>query len=498
MGSARRRRGFRQLKQDELARLTFLGAAGEVTGSSFLLESAGARVLFDCGLCQGERHAAVRNQRPFPFDPRGLDALLLTHAHVDHSGLLPRLVRDGFRGRVHATVATGELLGILLRDSAHVNEQDVKRANRQRERSGAKPLEPLYTVADAERALERVEVHPFDVSLEIAGDLRVRYVRAGHILGAASVETWIGLGEDERVTRKIVFSGDVGRREEPLLRPPEPPAEADLLLLESTYGDRDHKSLAATLEELAQAIRTAASDGGNVLVPVFAVGRAQELLYHLGVLERAGRIPELPVFLDSPLAIRATELTRRHEDCYGAPLRAALARNERLEPRQLEFCRTPDESMRLNQRRGIVILSSSGMCEGGRILHHLKHNLWRATTDVVIVGFQAQGTLGRALVGGAKKVRIFGEEIAVRAKIHTLGGFSAHAGQSELVHWSEALRASGACVALVHGEPEKRAALAARLAGETRGEVWQPLRGDIISLRRVGEPVVFLERARTP
>jgi metallo-beta-lactamase family protein len=473
----KRSRGFRGPAAEEVGRLTFLGAAGEVTGSMFLLETPRARVLFDCGMCQGEVHSRVQNQRPFPFDPRGLDALVLTHAHIDHSGLVPKLVADGYAGKVHATEPTGDLLGILLRDSAFIHEQDTKAENRRRLRRGKPPVEPLYRVVDAERALTRLALHAFDRDVEVADGVSVRFHRAGHILGAASVACTVREGG---VTRTLVVSGDVGRREEPLLLPPEPPESADLVLLESTYGDRDHRAYAETIEELAQALRAATRDDGNVLVPVFAVGRAQEILHAIGELEAAGRIPVLPVFLDSPMAIRTTELYPRHADCFQPD--GPVGRARITEPRRLELCRTPEESMRLNDVRGAVILSSSGMCEGGRILHHLRHNLWRAHTDVVIVGFQARGTLGRALVEGARSVRIFGEPVAVKARVQTLNGFSAHAGQSELVEWVAPLVRSGAQVALVHGEPEKRAALATKLAERLGVEAWQPARGDLVAL----------------
>lgn len=484
--TAKPQHGFRRLESDELARLTFLGASGEVTGSSYLLETATTRVLFDCGMCQGERHTRAQNERPFPFRARDLDLVVLTHAHVDHSGLLPKLVHDGFRGKIHATIPSGDLVGVLLRDSARIHEQDTKSENRRRQRQGKKPIEPLYDGDDAERALDKLVLHPFGSEDEIADGLRVRFVRAGHILGAASVEAWV---KEETFERKLVFSGDLGRKHEPLLLPPEAPGEADLVLLESTYGDRDHRSLEATVDEFAQALVEAAKDGGNVLIPSFAVGRAQEILHYIGTLERAGRIPELPVFLDSPMAIRATELYQRHADCFQRT--GSGVRCEILEPRNFTLCRTSEESMALNGRRGVVILSASGMCEGGRILHHLRHNLWHASTDVVIVGFQARGTLGRALVGGARNVKIFGEPVAVKAKVRTLNGFSAHAGQSGLVEWVTPMIAAGARVALVHGEEEKRAALAAKLLERARVEAWLPLRGDRVVLRKRGDPVTF-------
>ncbi|MBL8857071.1 MAG: MBL fold metallo-hydrolase [Planctomycetes bacterium] len=484
--SAKPKRGFRRLEQDQLARLTFLGAAGEVTGSAYLLETQHARVLFDCGMHQGDRRSRALNSRRFEFDPGELDAVVLTHAHIDHSGLLPKLVRDGFRGKIHLTIPSGALLGVLLRDSAHIHEQDTKHENRRRSRQGKRALAPLYETPDAERALDRLVLHPFDRVERLAEGLRVRFVRAGHILGAASIECWVN---SETVERKVVFSGDLGRRREPLLLPPEAPRAADLVLLESTYGDRDHKDLDATVEELAHALRESTRNGGNVLIPVFAVGRAQEVLHYIAVLESAGRIPELPVYLDSPMAIRASALYQRNADCLQS--NSGGARCTVREPRQLTLVPSPQESIALNEQRGIVILSASGMCEGGRIMHHLRHNLWRPSTDIVIVGFQARGTLGRALVDGASNVRIFGERITVAARVHTLGGFSAHAGQTELVEWVTPMIDSGACVALVHGEVDKRAALAARLSGRTRAPIWQPLRRDRVLLRERGEPVGF-------
>lgn len=480
------------LPDGELARLAFHGAAGEVTGSCFLLRTRAARVLFECGMFQGGRDEERRNRRPFPFDPRTLDAAVLTHAHVDHSGLLPKLVRDGFRGAVHATAPTRDLLGVLLRDSAHIHELEARRATRRALRRGRRPVEPLTTVEDAERALERVEDAPLLEWVDVAAGVRVRFRRAGHILGSASVEVRVREGT---VERSIAISGDVGRAVEPLLRDPDPPEEADLALLESTYGDRDHRDVAATLDELAEILADPACGRGNTIVPVFAVGRAQEVLYRIAELERAGRIPARPVYLDSPMAIRVSELYLRHAACFEQEVLAALRAGELpLEPRRLALCRTPEESMALNGQSGAIVLAGSGMCEAGRVVHHLKHNLWRPESRVLMVGFQARGTTGRALVDGARRVRVLGEPIAVRARVHTLGGFSAHAGQSELAAWAEGLRSSGAAFALVHGEPEKRAALAELLRARGARDVREPGPGDEVALLSRGGRVAWPER----
>ncbi len=488
---ARKQRGFRPLDDGSVGRITFHGAAGEVTGSCYLIETAASRVLVECGLFQGGRDEEARNRRPFPFDPAGLDAVVLTHAHIDHSGRLPALVRDGFAGPVHVTVPSLDLLRIMLPDSAHIHEQDAERASRRSLRRGRRPVAPLYTSEDAERALDRLVVHPWLETLEATPDVRIRFRRAGHILGAASVELWI---DREGASRKIVFSGDVGRVREPLLLPPDPPGDADLVLLESTYGDRDHKKPEDSLDELARILDSARTSGANVIVPAFAVGRTQEILYALAGLERTGRIAPRPVYLDSPMAIRVTDVHARHADSFSEDVRARLAAGrENVEPSQLRLCRTPEESMALNHARGVVIIAASGMCDAGRVVHHLKHNLWRPDAHVVIIGFQARGTIGRALVDGARAVRILGEPIAVKASIHTLGAFSAHAGQSELASWVAAMLRSGARLALVHGEPEKRDALAKRLQPQARTPILLPDLGDVASIRRRGEPVV-LER----
>lgn len=475
---------------EDLALVTFYGAAGgEVPGSCTLLESATARVLVDCGLVQGQR-ARQRNERRFPFDPAAIDAVLLTHAHVDHSGLLPKLVREGFRGPIHATRPSRDLLAVLLRDSAHIQDQEARAASLRRPRPGQEQREPAYRIADVERTLELLALHAFDEEFELAADVNVRFKRAGHILGAASIECRVS---DATRERKLVFSGDLGRPNEPLLLPPEPPREADLVVLESTYGDRDHKPPAGALDELARAIELTVANERTVIMPVFAVGRAQEILHHIGELERSRRIPEMPVYLDSPMAIEVTELYRASSACFrrtssGAPLVPSA-------PRRLALCRTPEESMRLNGQRGMVILAASGMCEGGRILYHLRHHLGRDSTDLLVSGFQAPGTLGRALVDGARSVRLLGESVSVRARVATLDGFSAHAGQSELVQWVAPALASGARIALLHGEDGARHALAAKLATLTQQSVWRPARRDLVRIKRRGEPVVFENRA---
>ena len=488
MKGQKMRRGFHPLTENELGRLTFHGAAGEVTGSCFLLETPRANLLFECGMFQGGRKEATRNRQPFPFDPAGIDAVVLTHAHIDHSGLLPKLIRDGYRGPIHATQPTCDLLHIMWPDSAHIQAQDAEIASRKRLRRGGKPITPLYTPEDAQQALDGLVPHAFDEDLAIAESLHIRFHRNGHILGAASVEVSLREGTIERT---LLFSGDVGRTHEPILLDPNPPAKADLVILESTYGDRDHRPHTESLEEFTQILVDATEAGQNVIVPVFAVGRAQEVLYYLGQLERSGRIPARPVYLDSPMAINVTELSRRHGDCFKPAIRQLINKGGSIEPAHLQFCHTPAESMAINDQRGVIILAASGMCEAGRVVHHLKHNLWRTGVHVIIVGFQARGTTGRALVDGARRVRILGEEIAVKAQIHTIGGFSAHGGQSELLRWIEPLAQSGARVALVHGEAEKRDALAACLAKQVQRPLFLPAPRDRVALCKRGDPIVW-------
>lgn len=446
--------------------ITFHGAAGEVTGSCFLVETAKTRVLVDCGMFQGNTEARERNFADLPFRAPHVHAVVITHAHIDHTGLLPKLVADGYPGDLHATAGTHALAQIMLPDSAEIQTMDAERRSRYRARRGDPAVQPLYTVRDAERALRAFRTHDFGEWFRVVEGVRARFRRAGHIHGAASVELDV---EDGGATRRIVFSGDLGPTPDPLLPEPEPPEEADFLVMESTYGDRDHKPMDRTLDELADALRAADESGGNVLIPVFAVGRAQMLLWAIGKLEREGRARPRPVVLDSPMAIDVTQVYR-------------AAPEQPIATRETRFARTVQDSIALNQARGTVILAASGMCEAGRILHHIKHHLWKPETQMVFAGFQAQRSLGRQIVEGAPTVRVMGEDVRVAARVHTLGGFSAHAGRSGLLAWWDAIGRKPAAVALVHGEERQRAALADGLSARGAARVLQPTRGETIVL----------------
>jgi metallo-beta-lactamase family protein len=403
--------------------LTFLGAAGEVTGSCYLFDTGKVKFLADCGMFQGGRDGQRKNRR-FHFDPREIAFVLLSHAHIDHSGLLPRLAAQGFQGPVYATAATAELLAVMLPDSAHLQEKEA----------GWERTEPLYTVAQAQACLGQLRVVEYGAEFNPHAQVRCVYRDAGHILGSAIVEMCLPDG-------KIVFSGDLGQPGRPIVENPTPIEQADVLLVESTYGNRNHKSLVQTLDELAFAVNdTLASKRGNVLIPSFAVGRTQEILYYLAELRRQGRIPGGDVYVDSPMASAATRITLRH------------AKLPELEG--LRFTDSLEDSMRINSvRSGAIIISASGMCEGGRIRHHLRYNVSRPECAIVFVGFQAAVTLGRKIVDGAKSVRLFRENYPVRAKIFTINGLSAHADRDALLGWISRFRRAPRQTYVVHGEP---------------------------------------------
>jgi metallo-beta-lactamase family protein len=444
-------------------RLAFLGAAsGEVTGSAYLLTAATAQVMVDFGLFQGGRKADAANRTKALRNAAGLDAVLVTHAHLDHTGRLPLLARSGFRGPVFCTDATRETTGLILRDSAHVQAQDLERINRRRERAGQPPLGPLYLAADVERIMAQFRPIDYGRTVAVAPGVQARFVDAGHLCGSACIQVAVNEGG---ATRTVVFSGDVGRRNTPMLRDPEAFPSADVVVMESTYGDREHKPLEATAAEFEAIMREAVARRSKVLVPTFAVGRAQLILYLLAIMFRHRVVPPFPVYIDSPMAVEATRICERHVDLFDEEFQALQRQRPlREDLATVRAVATPDESKRLNDCSGpCLILAGSGMCTAGRILHHLKQNLWRDGASVIFVGFQGQGTLGRQLVDGARYVKLFGERVAVRARIHTLGGFSAHAGQAELLDWFGQMAPSRPRVIVTHGEEAARNALAAKL-----------------------------------
>jgi len=454
--------------------ITFLGGTDTVTGSKFLLASDGASLLVDCGLFQGPSAMRRLNWEDPAFEAGLPEEVLLTHAHIDHSGYLPRLAGHyRFAGPVRTTSATVDLLGVMLPDSARLQEETAAYANK-KGYSRHRPALPLYTEEDARRALDLLVSAPYHEWFAVPGG-RARLSVAGHILGSAHAEVEAG-------GRRVVFSGDVGRWDIPVLKNPEPPTGADLLLIESTYGGRRHEAKADPDGMLAAAVEKVVRQHGIMVIPAFSVGRAQEILYRLRGLEEAGRIPRLPVYLDSPMAIDATELYRRHHEEHDLEMDALEdAGKAPLRPAHLHMTRTVDESKRLNDLDPpAVILSASGMATGGRVVHHLKRRLPFRQNLVAFVGYQAEGTLGRSLVDGARTVHIHGEEIEVRAEVTMLDAFSAHADEEELLRW--VAEAAPRRIALVHGEPEGREALARALSGVFSGEVLLPARGDTIEV----------------
>lgn len=438
-------------------KVTFFGASREVTGSCYLVESGKLRFIVDCGMFQGGREQDARNRRFPPFDPESIAFVLLTHAHIDHSGMVPRLIALGFRGKVYCTAATADLLGVMLPDSGFIQEKEAEWANyAKRKKRGqlAGGQAPLYTVNQARDALKRLERASYDHLVRPHPRVRACFRDAGHILGSAIVEIWL---EEGGHARKLVFSGDLGMPARPIVNDPTPIAEADYLWVESTYGDRLHKGMAETVDELAQVVNdTLLRRKGNVIIPAFAVGRTQDLLYLLLDLLRQGRIPaHTQIFVDSPMAAAATDITLHHLALLDVETRALLewGRANGSPLPHVHFTESVEDSMTLNKiRQGAVILSASGMCEAGRIKHHLKYNLPREECAIVITGFQAAGTLGRRIVDGARSVRLFHEIVPVRASLHTLGGLSAHADREGLLAWLACFSRPPRRTFVVHGE----------------------------------------------
>ncbi|MBI4861499.1 MAG: MBL fold metallo-hydrolase [Candidatus Riflebacteria bacterium] len=468
-------------------KLTFLGATRTVTGSCYHVECSGSKLLVDCGLFQGGRELDARNRDPFPFSPRELDAVVLTHAHIDHSGLLPRLVKEGFAGPIYCQSATADLAKVMLLDSAHVQEVQARSDNRKRERRGLPPVETIYDAADAERASGQLAPVEYGAPLSLfEGQLGVEFADAGHILGSAHVRLTFREADGPL---SMVFSGDVGNLGVPILRDPAPFESADVVLVESTYGDRLHEDRDKREERLCEIIARAAGQGGTIIVPAFAVGRSQELLYALGRIFGQGRAPRIPVFIDSPLAAEATDVFRRHAECYDTEMKRLVeAGEDPLGFPGLKLVRGQQESMELNTLKGPkMIISASGMCNAGRVLHHLKHNLWGRENIVLFVGFQGEGTLGRALARGAKVVQIFGESVRVRCQIEQIGAFSAHADQAGLLQWLDHLSPFPRRVFVVHGEEESSRALAEKINQKHPELAIVPVAGQSVVLTATGE-----------
>ena len=442
-------------------RVHFHGAAGEVTGSMHLLEAAGKRILLDCGMCQGSAEMEASNADPFPFDVESIDALVVSHAHIDHVGRVPLLVKRGFRGPIFAQRASAELMPIMLMDSASLAESDAERFNRRR-KHGEREMQPLYTREDVADAVELLRPQPYDQRFRVLDGIEVAFRDAGHILGSSIVEVWAD-------GRKLVFSGDLGPKGTPILRDPTPVREADLVLMESTYGDRNHKDRAETIVELGEILEQAWRDGGNVLIPAFAVGRSQELLYWFARYWDEWNLSRWQVFLDSPMAGKVVEVYGHHHALFDEDAQEVWrGKPNPFKLPNLRITASTEESMAINRfERGAIIIAGSGMANGGRILHHLRHNLGRRGAHVVFVGYQGVGTLGRRLVDGAKWVRIHGQDQRVNATMHTVGGLSAHADQRGLLDWFGHFQPKPQ-LALVHGEDRAREALAGEI-GERDG-----------------------------
>ncbi|MCK9443868.1 MAG: MBL fold metallo-hydrolase [Tissierellaceae bacterium] len=442
--------------------INFYGAAKIVTGSNYLIKTKSHNILVDCGMFQGSKDLEKLNYEKFPYNPKDIDLLFLTHAHIDHSGRIPKLVREGFRGRIITTNPTFDLCKIMLKDSAKIQESDVEWENRKRQRAGREPIEPLYTMADAENSLNYFEPYFYGQNIRINGNIQVRFRDAGHILGSSILELWIKDGNEDI---KIVFSGDLGITNRPIIRNPEFIDDADYLVIESTYGDTVHESFEESTEKLMQIINKTVIRGGTVIIPSFAVGRTQELIYQLNkYYEYHPNIEhhmKVPIYVDSPMAVEATEAYERNSSSFGEEARELVLRGDNpFAFENLRYVRSQEESAALNKYRfPKVIISSSGMATAGRIRHHLKHNLWDEKNSLVFVGYQAQGTLGRILLDGKKKVKILGEEINVKAEIYDIEGFSGHADRDMLLNWVGKFRKKPKKIFIVHGEEKPAAAL---------------------------------------
>ena len=460
--------------------IEFFGAAGEVTGSCHILKVGGQTVLLDCGLIQGSRSDEERNSDPFPFDASKIDAVVLSHAHLDHCGRLPLLVKRGFRGPIYAQKAACDLVVILLEDAARLEERDAKYQSRK----AGKNIKPLYSAEEAQGVLELLEPVKYRLPFDVVPGIRARFRDAGHIMGSCSVELKVTEGD---VSKRIVFSGDLGQYDTPILHDPECIKRADAVLMESTYGGRRHRDRSETIKEIGEIISKAGSGKGNILIPAFAIGRSQEILYQMGKHYEEWGLDRFQIFLDSPMAIKASKVYWNNEHLYDEEATKLSAENGGMPllP-NLMLSQQTEESMAINRiQSGAIIIAGSGMCNGGRIIHHLKHNLSHSHNQVIIVGYMARGSLGRRLVEKHEKIRIHGEEINVRAEIHTVGGLSAHGDQDDLARWYECFE-DRPPVYLIHGEDDARDDFAEYMGRRAGAEVHRPVPGDVLDLDTLG------------
>ena len=488
-------------------KITFLGATRQVTGSNYLVEAAGKRFLVDCGLHQGSMEEELLNERPFDFNPEEIDFMLLTHAHIDHSGRIPKLYKDGFKGPLYATEATCELCSIMLPDSGHIQETENEIRNKKRKRAGKKEmLDPLYTAQDAVDSMEIFKPIKYDKIYKVAPGIEVRFVDAGHMLGSSMIEVWIK--EEKKEKQKIVFTGDIGNSDIPLLNSPTVISSADYLIMESTYGNRIHMKNEQKAELFLKIVSETIDNGGTVVIPSFAVGRTQEILYEINKLKERHlddaefqkeyeTLMKAPVYVDSPLAVSATEIFMNNMDLFSPEIQKFIKKGDNpLEFPGLKFTRTVDESKALNESdEPCIIISASGMCDVGRIKHHLKHNIWNSKSTILFVGYQAPGTLGNRIVNGAKEVKILGEEFAVKARVEYIEGFSGHADQEGLLNYVLNFEKGPQHIFLVHGEPESQDTLKAKLQETTPYDIITPHYGEEFELNK---EIVVNQRFKDP
>jgi metallo-beta-lactamase family protein len=464
-------------------KLRFFGAAENVTGSCYLVEANDSRILVDCGLYQ-ERDLTQRNWDPFPIPPNTITAVVLTHAHLDHSGRIPKLVKEGFKGPVYSTPATADIAKIVMLDAAHIQEEDIKYKLKRHKREGRTspfPYEPLYTTEDAQAASELFRPSPYEKEVPVADGITVSFFESGHIFGSSCVKLKVTQNGESRT---ILFSGDVGRWDLPIIRDPAEIGAADYVLIESTYGDRDHKPVKSIPDELARVINDTVERGGNIVIPSFAIERTQELLFHLSNLLNDGRIPLIPAYVDSPMAVRVTEVFKRHPELFDDETNEMIRNGQHpCDFAGLQMSRTADESKAINElKKSAIIIAGSGMCTGGRIKHHLKNNITDPKNTILFVGYQAVGTLGRIILDGKEEIRIHGQPWPVRAKIERIEGFSAHADRNELIRWIDSVTGSPKKIFVVHGEINAAHAFADKLAAEKPWPVEVPAYNDEVVL----------------